>query len=83
MLIGHQNKFLKLAFLALALVRANRDIFFCMWYTYRKIEISCWWEHGNEKKNMNKLAKWKAFGLAGGMKSAEIFSLELCPFWTA
>ena len=50
MLIGHQSKFLKLAFLALALVRANRDIFFCMWYTYRKIEISCWWEHGNEKK---------------------------------
>ena len=40
MLIGHQSKFLKLAFLALALVRANRDIFFCMWYIYRNIEIS-------------------------------------------
>ena len=50
MLIGHQSKFLKLAFLALALVRANRDIFFRMWYIYRKIEISCWWEHGNVKK---------------------------------
>ena len=52
MLIGHQSKFLKLAFLALALVRANRDIFFCMWYIYRNIEIS-----GNmemwKKKNMN------------------------------
>ena len=58
MLIGHQSKFLKLAFLALALVRANRDIFFCMWYIYRNIEISCWWEHVNvKKKNMNKLAK--------------------------
>lgn len=52
MLIGHQSKFLKLAFLALALVRANRDIFFRMWYIYRNIEIS-----GNmemwKKKNMN------------------------------
>ena len=80
MLIGHQSKFLKRAFLALALVKENRDIFFRMRYTYRKIEISCWWEDGNvKKKNVNKLAKWKAFGLAGGMKSAEIFFCWVVP----
>ena len=28
---------------------------------------------------MNKLAKWKAFGLAGGMKSAEIFFSGVVP----
>lgn len=37
----------------------------------QKVELRCWWEHG-DKKNKNELVEWKVFVDTYGINSADL-----------
>ena len=53
-----------------------RRIVGCVWVYMQKMELSYWWEHGDEK-NKNKLGEWRAFADTVGIKSEHMAVCDL------